>query len=484
MNAPAPASAPTPGDIAIEVTHVAKVYRIWRDPAARLKYPLLRMAADLLPRWLQPPALRRRVKPEAGPGYYRDFFALNDVSFTLRRGETVGIIGRNGSGKSTLLQIISGTLTPTHGRTQCRGRVAALLELGSGFNPEFTGRENVYLNGTVLGLSQSEIDRRFEAIAAFADIGEFMEQPVKTYSSGMALRLAFAVIAHVDADILIVDEALSVGDVFFVQKCMRFLKEFCRRGTLLFVTHNASDLTALCDRAIWLEGGTVQEIGPAEAVSRNYLARFAAAMAATPAPVAREDRPPPELPAAKPVHDWRTGFLDATAFKSEFRPFAFDPDKPRYGAGGARIVDVRVEDPGGERLASFKGGEEVVLCIRAEATREIPRPILGFYLKNRQGQYVFGDNTYLTNLGRELVVPAGGSVEARFRFQMPLLPYGPYVVAPALASGDQDHHVQLDWLHEALVIESLTNRPERGLVGLPMLDIETTIQPPAPADAR
>lgn len=189
------------------------------------------------------------------PSWQSEFQALKNISFSLQKGETVGIIGRNGSGKSTLLQTIVGTLATSSGSVQSSGRIAALLELGAGFNPEFTGRENVYLNGTIYGLSREQVDQRFADIEKFADIGSFIDQPVKTYSSGMFVRLAFAVIAHVDADILIIDEALAVGDALFAQKCMRFLEGFKENGTILFVSHDSGAVTSLCDRAIWLDSG-------------------------------------------------------------------------------------------------------------------------------------------------------------------------------------------------------------------------------------
>src|SRR5436309_2773204 len=199
-------------EIAIRVSDLSKCYHIYDRPPDRLKQSTL-------------PRLQRLIR-QPSRQYYREFWALKDVSFEVKNGETVGIIGRNGSGKSTLLQIICGTLTPTSGTIETSGRIAALLELGSGFNPEFTGRENVYMNAAVLGLSKGEIDERFDEIAAFADIGEFIEQPVKIYSTGMYVRLAFSVIAHVDAEILVVDEALAVGDAVFTQKCMRFIRSF------------------------------------------------------------------------------------------------------------------------------------------------------------------------------------------------------------------------------------------------------------------
>ncbi|MBI3442008.1 MAG: ABC transporter ATP-binding protein [Proteobacteria bacterium] len=226
-------------DIAIRVSNLSKCYHLYDAPRDRLKQFVA-------------PRLQRLVGQNAKQ-YFREFWALKDVSFEVKKGETVGIIGRNGSGKSTLLQIICGTLTPTSGTVETSGRIAALLELGSGFNPEFTGRENVYMNAAVLGLSKEEVDKRFDDIAAFADIGQFIEQPVKTYSSGMVVRLAFAVIAHVNADILIIDEALAVGDTFFNQKCMRFLREFREKGTILLVSHDTASVMALCDKAILLK---------------------------------------------------------------------------------------------------------------------------------------------------------------------------------------------------------------------------------------
>jgi len=226
----------TPAEIVIEVQGVGKAYHMYERPSHRL--------------WQ---ALAGKRK-----SFYKDFWALRGVSFSIRRGQTVGIVGRNGSGKSTLLQMIAGTLNPTEGHISVKGRVAALLELGSGFNPEFTGRENVYLNATILGLRRDQIEQRMESILAFADIGEFIDQPVRSYSSGMSVRLAFAVIAHVDADILIIDEALAVGDAFFSQKCMRFLRDFQKHGTLLFVSHDAAAVTNLCENAVWLENGKMR----------------------------------------------------------------------------------------------------------------------------------------------------------------------------------------------------------------------------------
>jgi lipopolysaccharide transport system ATP-binding protein len=236
-------------ELAISVNNVSKAYTIWRDPAARLKHPLLNLAGELFP------PLRKKIDTKLH-GLCSEFYALRDISFEVKKGESVGIIGRNGSGKSTLLQIIAGTLQPTQGSVTVHGRVAALLELGSGFNPEFTGRENVYLNASILGLTREETDARFAKIEAFADIGDFINQPVKTYSSGMVVRLAFAVQSMVDPDILIIDEALNVGDYFFQQKCARRMRELREVGTtLLFVSHDMASVRDLCQKALYLKKG-------------------------------------------------------------------------------------------------------------------------------------------------------------------------------------------------------------------------------------
>lgn len=252
--ADAPTLDPTAGnEVVIRAEGIGKLYAIFSRPEDRLKQMLLGRLT------------RRR--------WYREHWALQDVSFSISRGEAVGIVGRNGAGKSTLLQLITGIVSPTVGHVSIRGRVAALLELGAGFNPEFTGRENVYLSASLLGLTQEEIDERFGEIEAFADIGMFIDQPVKFYSSGMYARLAFAVAAHVDADVLIIDEILSVGDVAFNQKCMRFIKKFKETGTLLFVTHDTRRPWPICviARSGWMGGGCVKSVMPRACPNTTWL---------------------------------------------------------------------------------------------------------------------------------------------------------------------------------------------------------------------
>lgn len=438
------------GESAIRVAHVAKSYRMYRKPYERLLHAIF----------------------GRNEGSASEFWALKDVDLDVRRGETFGIIGRNGSGKSTLLQIIAGTLLPTRGDVAVQGRVAALLELGSGFNPDFTGRENVYLNATILGLTRREIDERLESILAFAGIGEFIDQPVRSYSSGMSVRLAFAVIAHVDADVLIVDEALSVGDVFFAQKCMRFLRDFRKTGTLLFVSHDAAAVTNLCDRALWLDSGVMQMQGAAKDVVEAYLAQQHAAD--------RRDTTGVEVRVSGAGEttggdgpDVRAAVQQQLGQAGRLSVFEFDPDKAglEFGSGMARIVDVGLYDDAGNALSLTEGGEIVRLRISARMEHDLDGLIFGFYVKDRLGQRLFGDNTFLSTSASSVAGAAGDLLAAEFRFRMPRMPMGSYLVDVAIASGTQESHTQHHWLHDALEIKALDQTMRYGLIGIPMLDI-------------
>jgi lipopolysaccharide transport system ATP-binding protein len=447
-------------DIAIKVEHLSKCYPIFDTPRDRLKQMIL-------------PRLQRLAGRPATK-YYREFWALRDVSFQVNKGESIGIVGRNGSGKSTLLQLICGTLAATGGALQVNGRVAALLELGSGFNPEFTGRENVYLNASVLGLSQQEIDNRFDEIAAFADIGDFLDQPIKTYSSGMTMRLAFAVIAHVDADVLIVDEALAVGDVFFVQKCMRFIRQFQEKGTLLLVTHDTSGLQSLCQQALWLEKGIARGQGSVKKIAEDYLAAIYAEDYGVIFSAAEEDIRPEEEPSAQTtqVVDQRAAFINQTNLRNDIEIFEFNPNSSGFGAGGATIEKVQLLDAKtGLPLVYCIGGEEVVLSVSIRAKTNLNSPIVGFFLKNQLGQPLFADNTYISYRDSPCSVESGNFFNASFRFQMPYLPPGDYMFAVSCANGSQSDHVQHHWLHEALSFKSQSSHVVHGLMGLPMIKI-------------
>ncbi|GAA3897017.1 ABC transporter ATP-binding protein [Halomonas cibimaris] len=459
-------------DIAIRLVGVSKHYRLYPSTQARLK------------EWVWRP-LKRRLGREASP-YYRNFTALDSISVELPKGHTTGIIGRNGSGKSTLLQLICGTLQPSEGRVEVNGRIAALLELGAGFNPEFTGRENIFIYAAIMGLSRAQAEKRFTDIVAFADIGAFIEQPVKAYSSGMLVRLAFAVIAHVDADILIIDEALAVGDAFFVQKCMRFLRRFMEQGTVLFVSHDSAAVTSLCDHAIWLDQGSLRMQGSAKALTEHYLAaRYAEENASKAAPVpavtaAAETNIPSPMPAPLDYHDARKSLINASPWRNDLEVFAFKESQNSFGQGGGSISHVALRDAQGQPLRWVVGGEPVSLHVVCTAHLSMDGPIVGFLFKDRLGQTLFGDNTFLTH--SELSVEAGQNFEAEFTFVMPTLPQGQYSIALALAEGSQQDHVQHQWIHDALLVESHSSSESTGLVGIPMhhISLQASHAQPAP----
>jgi lipopolysaccharide transport system ATP-binding protein len=394
--------------------------------------------------------------------YYREFWALQDISFEVKRGETVGIIGRNGSGKSTLLQIICGTLTPTSGTVQTNGRIAALLELGSGFNPEFTGRENVYLNAAVLGLSKEEVDARFDKIAAFADIGQFMDQPVKIYSSGMYVKLAFAVIAHVDADILVIDEALAVGDAVFIQKCMRFIRAFQERGTLLFVSHDTASVQNLCKSAIWLGNGHVKQVGSSKEVAQAYF-QYTMQEVYGDEVALSNNQPSAEASSAKPIEHVATdvaGDENAIAILDNLSKAA------GWDSGSANILSAVFSKFDSDSPGVLAGGEKVRLVIRAKAHQALGNALIGFLVRDRLGQDLFGENTWLLSKSKPCAVKSGQEFEASFVFQFPMLPNGQYSVTISVADGDQHSNVQHHWLHDALILTVSSNKVRYGVVGI------------------
>lgn len=453
-------------EIAIRVQNLSKCYQIYNAPRDRLKQFVIPKLCRAIP------ALRKFfTTPDSQlPAYYREFWALKDVSFEIKKGETVGIIGRNGSGKSTLLQMICGTLNPTSGSIQTNGRIAALLELGSGFNPEFTGRENVYMNASVLGLSNEEIDARFANIVAFADIGAFVEQSVKTYSSGMMVRLAFAVIAHVDADILVVDEALAVGDAFFTQKCMSFLRNFMKTGTVLFVSHDTGSIKNLCNYAVWLEKGQVIQEGAPKEVCELYLEAFYEAQQGKSSTT--KLRAFKKIDDSLPLKDQRLEFINTTNLRNDLQVFKFDPDAASFGKGGAQIQDVRLLDENEHPLAWIVGGEKVMLRVKIHAYQDLDAPIIGFSVKDRLGQALFGDNTYLSYREQRVHCQKGNELQANFTFYMPLLPSGDYSITIAVANGTQEIHEQHHWIHDAVLFKSDSSSVASGLIGIPMLEVK------------
>lgn len=495
--------------LAVRVSGVSKIYRLWGSPRDRLIHPLKRVLTLLLPSGLR--------KVDESPQGYREFHALHDVSFEIRKGESWGFIGVNGSGKSTLLKIISGNLRPSTGTVEVDGKVA-ILDYGSGFNGEFTGRENVYIKGALLGLNNKQLDERFNSIEEFADIGEFIDQPVKTYSSGMTARLGFAIMAHVDAEILITDEALAVGDAFFVQKCMRHIRNFLKRGTFLFVSHSTNDVMTLCDHAVWLEHGRIIRIGKASEVCRAYLSSverrnsegFLAEESATLEVVPESGGEPirgeqaENLPAKEslPFKEVRTAAKricvsadTLAALKNHYAPTVALDRLPPYkmtridvrepvtsaedamgtdgaAVGGGNIFSVTITDDQNRVLPSVLGGEIVCLTIRAIAEKQIPRPILGFQLKNSRGLPLVAENTSLATHEQDIGLQPGEIIAARFRFVMPILAAGEYVIRAGLADGVEDNNALIDVRHEALLLRCETSGARHGLVGVPMIAID------------
>ncbi len=440
-------------DIAIRVQGLSKCYGIYANPRDRLKQFIL-------------PRLQRLIG-QAPKQYFREFWALKDVSFEIKKGETVGIIGRNGSGKSTLLQMICGTLSPTSGSIQTNGRIAALLELGSGFNTEFTGRENVYMNASVLGLSNEEIDARFDDIAAFADIGQFIEQPVKIYSSGMFVRLAFAVIAHVDADILVIDEALAVGDAVFTQKCMRYIRDFQKRGTLLFVSHDIGSVQNLCKTGIWLGHGSTQMIGASKEVAEAYLQYTLQETYGNNAKLStlKKGTTTEEVNNEATLHD-NTVVAPLIDYEAKLTVQDNITDAKGWQTGAADLLSIQLARLDGLTEEAFSGGEQVRVTIRAKANQELAHPIIGFIVRDRLGQELFGENTLPFTDLNPVPVKAGQEFFAEFVFQLPMLPNGQYAVMASVADGNLYDHIQHHFLHDVLILTVTSSKIRWGLVGI------------------
>ena len=379
--------------------------------------------------------------------------ALRDVSFSVQKGQAFGVIGRNGAGKSTLLQIIAGTLRASTGSSEVHGRVTALLELGSGFNPEFTGRENVYLAGSILGISRAEMDAKFAAIAQFADIGAFIEQPVKTYSTGMMMRVAFAVAISVEPDILIIDEALSVGDILFQQKCSRRLHELVDSGvTLLVVTHDLSFVLNMCQHALWLDQGHVRYLGEAGACVREYVAAMAAISGNAPAPS-------DEFAAL------------STVPLPQARELGLG-DKERLGDGGVCIERAWLLHSDGAASSTFRVGDWAIAVVLVRAGKLARAVSAGCELRNRHGQVVFATGL---RVARRLidVVPAGESCTVAIRFQLELQP-GQYTLDLGCGAGS-DADNTWDRVLNAAVVE-ISNPPDQEIVhGLVRLPYEITV---------
>ena len=441
----------------IEGRDLSKVYLLYSRPEDRF----WQMVVPRLKRMLAPVAGGVWPQLRSDRSRYHEFWALKGVSLRLKAHETLGIIGQNGSGKSTLLQIICGTLAPTTGEVVRKGRVAALLELGAGFNPEFTGRENARLNAGIYGLRAAEIDSRMQAIIDFAEIGEHIDQPVKTYSSGMFVRLAFSVIANIDADVLVIDEALAVGDAYFQQKCMRFLRKFQERGSIFFVSHDTGAMMSFCDRVIWLHHGEVRAEGNPKEVCEQYLAFLY-----------REHTGAENGAREVTLADEGGTQLDAGLQEREGSQVSRShADGRGFGDMRAEICSFTLCVVGGEDVGVVYGGELLELSVRFRAHVELRSIIVGFIFKDRLGQYIFGDNTFAATAEEPPSLHAGEAAVARFCFVMPFLAPGTYAIALSIASGTTSDHVQHHWLHEAIVVKVQTDITTGVMIRIPMTSV-------------
>lgn len=414
-------------EIAITVDSISKVYKLYSDPIDRLKESL------------------NPFKKK----YHRDFYALKGVSFKVKKGETLGIVGKNGSGKSTLLKILAGVLTQTSGGATVQGKVSSLLELGAGFNPELTGLENIYFNGSILGYSKKEIDQKLDDILAFADIGEFVRQPVKTYSSGMQVRLAFAVAINVDPQVLFIDEALAVGDIRFQQKCFRRLRDFKNQGkTILMVSHDSGAIINYCDRALWLRDGQIAMMGAPEEVTRDYVAYMALddLTVQKAEQQSKKIRPLSATPSPK-----ASPLSDVTSFSS-------------FGKRGAEIKRVGLYSRSSDQKSEvLQGGESVSFAMEIIVHKTILRPLVGFIVTDRYGNQMFGINNHLLNLPLKSF-HAGETKRIEFQFEFPFLRNGHYSFSPAIAEGTQASHIQHHWVYDAYVIQ-MANPHESARIG-------------------
>ncbi len=417
-------------EIAISLKNISKCYKRYARPVDRLKEILL-----------------------PGKSHAQEFWALKDIDLEIFKGETLGIIGQNGSGKSTLLQIIAGTLTPTTGDVFVNGRISALLELGSGFNPEFTGRQNVFFNGRILGLSNEEIAAKFDDIAAFAEIGEFIDRSVKTYSSGMVVRLAFAVIANTEPSILIVDEALAVGDARFQAKCMKRIRQLKEQGvTILFVSHDSSSVKMLCKTAVLMNAGKILEVGEPKEVVNHYIALLSSEK--------QEDKQEKQAPGlSKEIREVENHNDFVANSQSETK-------LNRHGNQLAVINSVKITDLDNNKLSKVETGTTFQIIVSLEAKEELEKLIVGISLRNLMGLVIYGINTHLMNV--DLPDLQAGQ-QLKVCFQIPChLNKGIYTFTVGIHS---EEGISYDWVDELVVFEVINGKFCDGVV-----DLKSTVE--------
>jgi len=428
-------------DPVIYLKNLSKKYPIYDRPGLKL--------VELL-------TLRRRR-------YHREFWALTDIDLEVEQGVTVGIVGPNGSGKSTLLQIVAGILQQTRGDCHVRGRVAALLELGAGFNQEFTGRENVFMSAAISGISRVAMEQRFEEIVDFAEIGDFIDRPVKTYSSGMFIRLAFAVAIHVDPDILLVDEALAVGDLIFQHRCINRIRRLRQEGrTILFVTHDLQALSQFCERAVLLDGGRKLLEGTPEEVIHAYHALI----------FERERR------RAGEGENWIEVSEDGSLPLVQTIPYIHN----RFGAARARILGIILYTPEGKVVSEVKAGDRLVLLASVRYLEDIEHPIIGVTIRDRMGMEITATNSSYEGLN---LPPgkAGEGVTVSFRWTVPAFRPGSYSISPAVASGNIWEHTIEDWIDNAYIFNIVDSGLIYGLNRWPFqVSFRTFEAPPRQGD--
>ena len=436
----------------IKTEKISKCYRIYRRPSDHL----------------------REVLSFGRKRYHEPFWAVRDVDVAVDRGCCLGIIGENGSGKSTLLRMIAGVVRPTSGRLLVNGRVSALLELGAGFNPEFTGRENIFLNASILGFSDAETRQRIPSIEKFAEIGEFVDRPVKTYSSGMFVRLAFAVAIHMDPDVLIVDEALAVGDIFFQQRCIRRIQQLKHNGvTIVFVSHDLDIVRSLADQTIWMEHGQVRFAGRTDEAVSKYLAAM----------VTRGRKEIMEEEAiGKPLDLPSDLDLSERAFDRipKFVTTVFNVDH-RYGNTKARVQGIGVFGRDGYPVRGVEQGDRICIRISVEFLSDVEQPNIGFMMRNRLGQDLAGTN--LLYEGFQLsCARAGDRLSTDFIMDLPYLHAGSYHFSPAVADGNLDQYEMCDWIENAYAIDVIERTTTYGHMRIPMR-VRTTSIVPEPSKA-
>ncbi len=429
----------------VSVSQISKCYRVYGSPSDHLKEML----------------------SFGGKTYHTPFWAVRDVSFEIERGCCLGIVGENGSGKSTLLSIIAGVISPTGGSLAVDGRISALLELGSGFNLEFTGRENIFLNASILGFSDSQTRERIPSIERFAEIGEFIDRPLKTYSTGMFVRLAFAVAIHMDPDILIVDEALSVGDIFFQQRCIRRIQRLKNEGvTILFVSHDLAAVRSLADRTIWMDHGRARMDGPTDDVVFQYLAAM----------VSKGSKEVMETEAMGQSLDTAADLGVSQEALTRIPDFLTEVPNidHRYGNEKAKIRGMGAFSREGHPLASAVQGDRLCIRISIEFFKAVGRPNVGFMLRNRLGEDVTGTNALFEGVSLA-AAEAGDRISVDFIMDLPFLKAGFYYFSPAVADGSLDQYDMCEWLDNALALEVVESGTTYGQIRVPMRVRTTTI---------